>query len=119
MSWMKSRRMKHETARQDLPGVRVRGARARLQGRSHPGPLSYRARQDPAEPPVGDVRAAPASARDRVQASAPACPVAVHQRVRRLTRWGLAAGVQVYGAVVAVMFVERSFVRYVIMEGPR
>src|SRR5207302_1863308 len=56
--------MKHETARQDVPRVRIRRARAGLQRRSHPEPVPHRARQDPAEPVVGDVRAASASARD-------------------------------------------------------
>src|SRR5207244_12474307 len=80
--------MTHETARQDVPRVRIRGARAGLQRRPDPEPVPDRARQDPAEPVVGDVRAASAPARDGYQAGAPARPVAVPQGLRRLTRLG-------------------------------
>src|SRR2546430_17607731 len=58
-------------------------ARARLQGRAHARALPDRARQDPAEPLVGDVRAAPAPARDRDQAGAAARVAALHQGIRR------------------------------------
>src|SRR3989442_943927 len=87
--------MKHETAGEDVPRVRIRGAGARLQGRSHARPLSHRARQDSPEPVVGHVRAASAPARHRDQAGAPARPAAVYQGVRRLSRWRLAVGVLV------------------------
>src|SRR2546422_4553664 len=65
--------------------MRVGCARARLQGRAHARALPDRARQDPAEPLVGDVRAAPAPARDRDQAGAAARAAALHQGIRRLT----------------------------------
>src|SRR2546427_7293052 len=65
--------------------MRVGRARARLQGRAHARALPDRARQDPAEPLVGDVRAAPAPARDRDQAGAAARVAALHQGIRRLT----------------------------------
>src|SRR5205807_10619809 len=89
MSSMRSRRTTHETARQDLSRVRVRRARARLQGRPHARAVPDGARQDSAEPVVGHVRAAPATARDRDQAGAPAGAAALHQGIRRLTvgRW--------------------------------
>src|SRR2546427_10090067 len=64
--------------------MRVGRARARLQGRAHARALPDRARQDPAEPLVGDVRAAPAPARDRDQAGAAARVAALHQGIRRL-----------------------------------
>src|SRR5437773_12382311 len=77
--------------------MRVGRARARLQGRAHALALPDRARQDPAEPLVGDVRAAPAPARDRDQAGAAARVAALHQGIRRLTTptprpWRLVAG---------------------------
>src|SRR2546426_12518213 len=97
--------MKHETAREDLPRVRIRGAGARLQGRSHARPLSHRARQDSPEPVVGDVRATSASARHRDQAGAPARPAALHQGVRRLSRWRLAVGVLLFAALAPVSLV--------------
>src|SRR3989454_11381568 len=65
--------------------MRVGRARARLQGRAHARALPDRARQDPAEPLVGDVRAAPAPARDRDQAGAAARAAALHQGIRRVT----------------------------------
>src|SRR2546425_12821635 len=65
--------------------MRVGCARARLQGRAHARALPDRARQDPSEPLVGDVRAAPAPARDRDQAGAAARAAALHQGIRRLT----------------------------------
>src|SRR2546427_12094336 len=65
--------------------MRVGRARARLQGRAHARALPDRARQDPAEPLVGDVRAAPAPARDRDQAGAAARVAALHQGIRRVT----------------------------------
>src|SRR5438132_559477 len=76
---------KHETARQAVPGVRIRRTRAGLQGRPYPEPIPHRAREDPAEPVVGDVRAASASARDGDQARSPARPPPLHQGLRRLT----------------------------------
>src|SRR5205807_3301392 len=89
MSSMRSRRTTHETARQDVSRVRIRRARARLQGRPHARAVPDGARQDSAEPVVGHVRAAPATARDRDQAGAPAGAAALHQGIRRLTvgRW--------------------------------
>src|SRR2546425_7336307 len=65
--------------------MRVGRARARLQGRAHARALPDRARQDPAEPLVGDVRAAPAPARDRDQAGAAARVAALHQGIRRFS----------------------------------
>src|SRR5213080_2838547 len=89
MSSTRSRRKKHETARQDVSRVRIRRAGARLQRRPHAGAVPDGARQDSAEPAVGHVRAAPATARDRDQAGAPAGAAALHQGIRRLTvgRW--------------------------------
>src|SRR3989440_8773064 len=89
MSSTRSRRKKHETARQDVSRVRIRRAGARLQRRPHARAVSDGARQDPAEPAVGHVRAAPATARDRDQAGTPAGAAALHQGIRRLTvgRW--------------------------------
>src|SRR5256885_6369587 len=94
MSSTRSRRKKHETARQNVSGVRIRRAGARLQRRPYAGAVPDGARQDSAEPAVGHVRAAPATARDRDQAGTPAGAAAVHQGIRRLTvgRWlGLVA----------------------------
>src|SRR2546421_2376923 len=94
MSSTRSRRKKHETARQNVSRVRIRRAGARLQRRPYAGALPEGARQDSAEPAVGHVRAAPATARDRDQAGAPAGAAALHQGIRRLTvgRWlGLVA----------------------------
>src|SRR5437764_15288472 len=94
MSSTRSRRKKHETARQDVSRVRIRRAGARLQRRPHAGAVPDGARQDSPEPAVGHVRAAPATARDRDQAGAPTGAAALHQGIRRLTvgRWlGLVA----------------------------
>src|SRR2546429_8742073 len=94
MSSTRSRRKKHETARQDVSRVRIRRAGARQQRRPNAGAVHDGARQDSAEPAVGHVRAAPATARDRDQAGAPAGAAALHQGIRRLTvgRWlGLVA----------------------------
>src|SRR6266550_4714312 len=101
---MRSRRMKRETALEDVSRVRVRGAGARLQGRSHARPVSDRARQDSPEPVVGHVCATSAPARHRDQAGAPARVAALHQGVRRLKRWRLAAGVLLFAALVPVAF---------------
>src|SRR5690242_2896568 len=119
MSSTKSRRMKHETAREDMSGVRVRGACAGLQGRSHAGPVSHRARQDLAEPAIGDVRAAPAPARDRHQAGAPVGPATLHQGVRRLKHWRFAAGVLVFAAVAPLSFVALPFATLLALARPR
>src|SRR5207249_2089441 len=100
--------MKRETAGEDLPRVRVRGPGARLQGRSHARPFSHRARQDSPEPVVGDVRPTSAPARHRDQASAPTRPAALHQGVRRLRRWRLAAGVLLFAALAPVRLVART-----------
>src|SRR5438093_10221794 len=75
-SW---KRRKRETSRQDLPRVRIRRACARLQGRPDLEPLPHRARQDSAQPVVGNVCAAPAAARDGDQARAAARLDSVHQ----------------------------------------
>src|SRR5437660_8194888 len=107
--WTRSRRMKHEAALGDVLRVRVRGAGARLQGRSHARPVSHRARQDSPEPVVGDVRATSAPARHRDQAGAPARPAALHQGVRRLKRWRLAAGVLLFAALAPVSLVALPF----------
>src|SRR2546429_4186995 len=102
---MRSRRMKRETAREDVPRVRVRGPGARLQGRSHARAVSDRARQDSPESIVGDVRATPAPARHGDQAGAPARPAALHQGVRRLSRWRLAVGVLLFAALAPLSLV--------------
>src|SRR5437660_1559126 len=102
---MRSRRMKRETARQDVPRVRVRGPGARLQGRSHARAVSDRARQDSPESIVGDVRATSAPARHGDQAGAPARPAALHQGVRRLSRWRLAVGVLLFAALAPLSLV--------------
>src|SRR5438067_7266675 len=102
---MRSRRMKRETAREDVPRMRVRGPGARLQGRSHARAVSDRARQDSPESIVGDVRATPAPARHGDQAGAPARPAALHQGVRRLSRWRLAVGVLLFAALAPLSLV--------------
>src|SRR2546430_17511168 len=115
---MRSRRMKRETALEDVPRVRVRGAGARLQGRSHARPVSDRARQDSPEPVVGDVRATSAPARHRDQAGAPARPAALHQGVRRLKRWRLAAGVLLFAALAPVSLVALPFAALLVAAQP-
>src|SRR5256886_3189559 len=115
---MRSRRMKRETALEDVPRVRVRGAGARLQGRSHARPVSHRARQDSPEPVVGDVRATSAPARHRDQAGAPARPAALHQGVRRLKRWRLAAGVLLFAALAPVSLVALPFAALLVAAQP-
>src|SRR5438046_6962432 len=102
---MRSRRMKRETAREDVPRVRVRGPGARLQGRSHARTVSDRARQDSPEAIVGDGRATPAPARHGDQAGAPTRPAALHQGVRRLSRWRLAVGVLLFAALAPLRLV--------------
>src|SRR5216110_2305628 len=97
--------MKRETTREDVPRVRVRGPGARLQGRSHARAVSDRARQDSPESIVGDVRATPAPARHGDQAGAPARPAALHQGVRRLSRWRLAVGVLLFDALTRAWIV--------------
>src|SRR6266568_3307486 len=97
--------MKRETAREDVSRVRVRGPGARLQGRSHARAVSDRARQDSPESVVGDVRATPAPARHGDQAGAPARPAALHQGVRRLSRWRLAVGVLLFAALAPLSLV--------------
>src|SRR6266550_3269400 len=97
--------MKRETAGQDVPRVRVRGPGARLQGRSHARAVSDRARQDSPESIVGDVRATSAPARHGDQAGAPARPAALHQGVRRLSRWRLAVGVLLFAALAPLSLV--------------
>src|SRR5206468_33658 len=97
--------MKRETAREDVPRVRVRGPGARLQGRSHARAVSDRARQDSPESIVGDVRATSAPARHGDQAGAPARPAALHQGVRRLSRWRLAVGVLLFAALAPLSLV--------------
>src|SRR5256884_4215341 len=116
--WMRSRRMKRETAGQDVPRVRVRGPGARLQGRSHARPFSHRARQDSPEPVVGDVRATSASARHGDQAGAPACAAALHQGVRRLSRWRLAAGVLLFAALAPVSLVALPLAALLVAARP-
>src|SRR2546425_11336070 len=116
--WTKSRRMKRETARQDVPRVRIRGTGARLQGRSHARPLSHRARQDSPEPVVGDVRASSAPARHRDQAGAPARSAALHQGVRRLSRWRLAAGVLLFAALAPVSLVALPLAALLVAAQP-
>src|SRR3989441_10148093 len=110
--------MKRETARQDVPRVRIRGTGARLQGRSHARPLPHRARQDSPQPVVGDVRAPSAPARDRDQAGAPARAAALHQGLRRLSRWRLAAGVLLFAALAPVSLVALPLAALLVAARP-
>src|SRR5437899_4217763 len=116
--------MKHETARQDVPGLRVRCASARLQGRPYPRPLPDRTRQDSPQPIVRNVCATPASACHRDQARAPARPAALHQRVRRLSRWragdvgSLTLGVLLFAALAPVSLVALPFGALLLAAGP-
>src|SRR5437899_10600574 len=110
--------MKRETARQDVPRVRVRGPGARLQGRSHARAVSDRARQDSPESIVGDVRATSAPARHGDQAGAPARPAALHQGVRRLRRWRLAVGVLLFAALAPVSLVALPLAALLVAAQP-
>src|SRR2546422_8837109 len=110
--------MKHEAAREDVPRVRVRGAGARLQGRSHARPVPHRARQDSPQPVVGDVCATSAPARHRHQAGSPARAAALHQGVRRLSRWRLAAGVLLFGALAPVSLVALPLAALLVAARP-
>src|SRR2546430_8139078 len=116
--------MKHETARQDVPGLRVRCASARLQGRPYPRPLPDRTRQDSPQPIVRNVCATPASACHRDQACAPARPAALHQGIRRLSRWragdvgSLTLGVLLYAALAPVSLVALPFGALLLAAGP-
>src|SRR4029077_6757403 len=67
-------------------GAPVRG----LQGRAPPPPPPPRARQDPAEPALGNLRPAPAPAQHRDQAGQAAGAPALHQGLRRLSPNGAA-----------------------------
>src|SRR5207253_8703015 len=115
---MRSRRMKRETAREDVPRVRVRGPGARLQGRSHARAVSDRARQDSPESLVGDVRATPAPARHGDQAGAPTRPAALHQGVRRLSRWRLAVGVLLFAALAPLSLVALPLAALLVAARP-
>src|SRR5881398_1791000 len=110
--------MKRETAREDVPRVRVRGPGARLQGRSHARAVSDRARQDSPESVVGDVRATPAPARHGDQAGAPARPAALHQGVRRLSRWRLAVGVLLFAALAPLSLVALPLAALLVAARP-
>src|SRR2546428_117518 len=104
--------------------MRVGRARARLQGRGHAGALPDGARQDPAEPRVGDVRAAPAPARDRDQAGAAARVAALHQGIRRLTTptprpWRLVAGTVAFAAWAPRSLVGLPFAALMLATRPR
>src|SRR5207244_2395973 len=110
--------MKRETARQDVPRVRVRGPGARLQGRSHARAVSDRARQDSPESIVGDVRATSAPARHGDQAGAPARPAALHQGVRRLSRWRLAVGVLLFAALAPLSLVALPLAALLVAARP-
>src|SRR5256886_6606394 len=96
-------------------------ARARLQGRAHARALPDRARQDPAEPLVGDVRAAPAPARDRDQARAAARAAALHQGIRRLMQrpWRLVAGTVAFAAWAPPSLVGLPFAALMLAARPR
>src|SRR5206468_6398096 len=107
-----------ETAREDVPRVRVRGPGARLQGRSHARAFSDRARQDSPESIVGDVRATPAPARHGDQAGAPARPAALHQGVRRLSRWRLAVGVLLFAALAPLSLVALPLAALLVAARP-
>src|SRR5216117_2856396 len=110
--------MKRETDREDVPRVRVRGPGARLQGRSHARAVSDRARQDSPESVVGDVRATPAPARHGDQAGAPARPAALHQGVRRLSRWRLAVGVLLFAALAPLSLVALPLAALLVAARP-
>src|SRR6266705_3486368 len=110
--------MKRETAREDVSRVRVRGPGARLQGRSHARAVSDRARQDSPESVVGDVRATPAPARHGDQAGAPARPAALHQGVRRLSRWRLAVGVLLFAALAPLSLVALPLAALLVAARP-
>src|SRR2546422_4414977 len=110
--------MKRETAREDVPRVRVRGPGARLQGRSHARAVSDRARQDSPESIVRDVRATPAPARHGDQAGAPARPAALHQGVRRLSRWRLAVGVLLFAALAPLSLVALPLAALLVAARP-
>src|SRR5256886_11481981 len=116
--------MKREAARQDVPGLRVRCASARLQGRPYPRALPDRTRQDSPQPIVRNVCATPASACHRDQACAPARPAALHQGVRRLSRWragdvgSLTLGVLLYAALAPVSLVALPFGALLLAAGP-
>src|SRR2546426_8368272 len=109
--------------------MRVGCARARLQGRAHARALPDRARQDPAEPLVGDVRAAPAPARDRDQARAAARAAALHQGIRRLMQaaspapaprpWRLVAGTVAFAAWAPPSLVGLPFAALMLATRPR
>src|SRR5438309_11090577 len=76
--------MTRETPIENLSRVRVRRARAGLQGRSDSLSVPDGAREDPAEPAIGDVRAPPAATGDGDQAGPPAGVDPLHQRTHRL-----------------------------------
>src|SRR3989454_3395808 len=104
--------------------MRVGRARARLQGRANARALPDGARQDPAEPLVGDVRAAPAPARDRDQAGAAARVAALHQGIRRLTTptprpWRLVAGTVAFAAWAPPSLVGLPFAALMLATRPR
>src|SRR4029077_21294705 len=67
-------------------GAPVRG----LQGRAPPPPPPPRARKDPPEPALGNLRPAPAPAQHRDQAGQAAGAPALHQGLRRLSPNGAA-----------------------------
>src|SRR2546423_8284666 len=110
--------MKHETAREDVPRVRVRGAGARLQGRSHARPVSHRARQDSPEPVVGDVRATSAPAGHGDQTGTSARLAALYQGVRRLSRWRLAPGVLLFAALAPLSLVPLPLAALLVAARP-
>src|SRR2546430_7266862 len=101
--------------------MRVGRACARLQGRTHAGALPDRARKDPAEPLVGDVRAAPAPARDRDQARAAARAAALHQGIRRLMQrpWRLVAGTVGFAGWAPPSLVGLPFAALMLATRPR
>src|SRR5438093_11741583 len=116
--WTRSRRMKHEAAREDVPRVRVRGAGARLQGRPHARPVSHRARQDSPDPVVGDVCATSAPARNRDQAGSPARAAALHQVVRRMSRGRVSAGMLLFAALAPVSLVALPLAALLVAAQP-
>src|SRR2546426_7075414 len=92
-----------------------------FRSRAHAGALPDRARQDPAEPLVGDVRAAPAPARDRDQARAAARAAALHQGIRRLMQrpWRLVAGTVAFAAWAPPSLVGLPFAALMLATPPR
>jgi len=116
--WTRSRRMKRETAREDVPRVRVRVRVLDYKDDRTLGRVSDRARQDSPESIVGDVRATPAPARHSDQAGAPARPAALIKGLRRLSRWRLAVGVLLFAALAPLSLVALPLAALLVAARP-